>query len=78
MELCARTLVEVRVARSPQEIAEHHAVRAAVFVHEQGIFAEHDRDAWDDCAIKAIATISSPPSSSLKPCNKRPNWPVIR
>ena len=58
MELCARTLVEVRVARSAQEIAAHHAVRAAVFVHEQGIFAEHDRDAWDDCAVKVIATIA--------------------
>ena len=58
MELCARTVVEVRVARSPEDVAAHHAVREAVFVEEQGIFEEHDRDAWDGGAIKVVASIA--------------------
>jgi len=58
MELCARTLVEVRVARSRQDVAAHHAVRSAVFVEEQGIFPEHDRDEWDEGAIKVVASIA--------------------
>lgn len=57
MELCARTLVEVRVARSERDVAAHHAVREAVFVHEQSIFAGHDRDEWDDGATKVVAAI---------------------
>lgn len=57
MELCARTVVQVRVARSPADMAAHHAVREAVFVHEQRIFAGHDRDAWDEAAIKVVASI---------------------
>jgi putative N-acetyltransferase (TIGR04045 family) len=58
MELCARTLVQVRVARSREDLDAHHAVREAVFVREQGIFAEHDRDAWDDTATKVVAAIA--------------------
>ena len=58
MELCARTVVEVRVARSPEDVAAHHAVREAVFVAEQGIFDGHDRDAWDEGAIKVVASIA--------------------
>ena len=58
MDLCARTFVAVRVAHSPQEIDAHHAVREAVFVREQAIFPEHDRDEWDAGAIKVVATIA--------------------
>ena len=58
MELCARTVVEVRVARSPADVAAHHAVREAVFVAEQGIFEGDDRDAWDEGAVKVVASIS--------------------
>jgi putative N-acetyltransferase (TIGR04045 family) len=58
MELCARTLIEVRVARSPADVAAHHAVREAVFVSEQRIFEGHDRDAWDEGAVKVVATIA--------------------
>ena len=57
MELCGRTFVRVRLARSEAEVAAHHAVRQAVFVTEQGIFADHDRDEWDATALKVIATI---------------------
>lgn len=39
-----------RVAAVPGERALHHAIRAAVFVDEQGLFAGSDRDAHDDAA----------------------------
>lgn len=57
MDLCARTRLEVRVARSAQDVAAHHAVREAVFVHEQGIFSGHDRDEWDPGALKVVAAV---------------------
>ena len=57
MELCARNLVEVRVAVRPEDVAAHHAVREAVFVHEQGIFAGSDRDEWDEGATRVVASI---------------------
>jgi putative N-acetyltransferase (TIGR04045 family) len=37
-----------RVARTPKDRALHFAIRHAVFVEEQGIFAEDDRDDHDD------------------------------
>lgn len=49
--------VDVRVARTTQDIAAHHAVRRAVFVEEQGIFADDDRDAWDADAVKVVADL---------------------
>jgi putative N-acetyltransferase (TIGR04045 family) len=57
MELCGRTFVRVRLARSDAELAAHHAIRREVFVTEQGIFSEHDHDEWDATALKVIATI---------------------
>jgi putative N-acetyltransferase (TIGR04045 family) len=57
MELCGRTLVRVRLACSEAEVEAHHAVRRAVFVTEQGIFADDDHDEWDATALKVIATI---------------------
>jgi putative N-acetyltransferase (TIGR04045 family) len=36
------------VARAPGELERHFAVRHAVFVEEQAIFAGHDRDGFDD------------------------------
>lgn len=57
MELCARNLVQVRVAERPEDVAAHHAVREAVFVREQGIFEGSDRDEWDDGATKVVASI---------------------
>lgn len=45
----------VRVAVSDEDIAAHHAVRREVFVTEQGIFDDDDRDVWDDHAVKVVA-----------------------
>jgi putative N-acetyltransferase (TIGR04045 family) len=39
---------ECRVATSVEERARHYAVRRAVFVVEQRLFPDDDRDAWDD------------------------------
>jgi putative N-acetyltransferase (TIGR04045 family) len=47
--------VDVRIARTAEDLAAHHAVRRAVFVEEQGIFEDDDRDAWDDTAVKVVA-----------------------
>ncbi|MGD9570595.1 MAG: MSMEG_0567/Sll0786 family nitrogen starvation N-acetyltransferase [Thermoleophilia bacterium] len=47
--------VDVRVARDEADVAAHHAVRRAVFVTEQAIFDDDDRDAWDDAAVKVVA-----------------------
>lgn len=52
-----RATVEVRVAACPEDVAAHHAVREAVFVREQGIFPESDRDGWDDGATKLVAVV---------------------
>jgi putative N-acetyltransferase (TIGR04045 family) len=47
--------LDVRVARTGEDLAAHHAIRRAVFVEEQGIFEDDDRDAWDDGAVKVVA-----------------------
>ena len=47
--------LDVRVAVSDEDVAEHHRVRHEVFVREQGIFAVDDRDGWDEGAVKVIA-----------------------
>jgi putative N-acetyltransferase (TIGR04045 family) len=49
--------VGVRVAHTPEDLEAHHRVRRAVFVEEQGIFRDDDRDAWDDDAVKVVADI---------------------
>lgn len=49
--------VDVRVARTSEDLEAHHRVRRAVFVEEQRIFAHDDLDAWDDAAVKVIAEI---------------------
>ncbi len=48
---------DVRIAVTEDDLAAHHAVRRSVFVAEQGIFAEDDRDARDDSAIKVVAAL---------------------
>jgi putative N-acetyltransferase (TIGR04045 family) len=47
--------VDVRVALSDEDVAAHHRVRREVFVHEQGIFVDDDRDGWDDGAVRVVA-----------------------
>jgi putative N-acetyltransferase (TIGR04045 family) len=49
--------LDVRVARSEQDLAAHHRVRHAVFVQEQGIFELSDIDAWDPDAVHVVASL---------------------
>ena len=44
--LC-RIVLFVRLCRTPRQLAAHHAVRQAVFVDEQEMFAGDDRDERD-------------------------------
>jgi putative N-acetyltransferase (TIGR04045 family) len=39
-----------RLARSERERAAYFELRRSIFCAEQGLFAGHDRDAWDDVA----------------------------
>ncbi|HLM64683.1 MAG TPA: MSMEG_0567/Sll0786 family nitrogen starvation N-acetyltransferase [Acidimicrobiales bacterium] len=43
-----RTDVACRVAHDPWMVAEHHRIREEVFVREQALFQESDRDGRDD------------------------------
>ena len=47
--------LDLRVALSDEDVADHHRVRHEVFVREQGIFTGDDRDGWDDGAVKVVA-----------------------
>jgi putative N-acetyltransferase (TIGR04045 family) len=47
--------LDVRVAVTGEDVAEHHRVRHEVFVREQAIFAVDDRDGWDEGAVKVVA-----------------------
>ena len=47
-DLVHRTGVVCRVADDPWMVAEHHCIRDQVFVREQGLFHDSDRDGHDD------------------------------
>lgn len=47
--------VEVRLARTPEELAGHFRVREEVFVDEQGLFDGTDRDQWDEAGLHIVA-----------------------
>ena len=49
--------LDVRVALADEDVAAHHRVRREVFVREQRIFAEDDRDGWDEDAVKVVALL---------------------
>ena len=50
--------VEVNLASTIDEFAGHFRVRRQVFVDEQGLFEETDRDRWDDTALHVVAIIA--------------------
>jgi putative N-acetyltransferase (TIGR04045 family) len=50
--------LDVRVAATARDLVAHHEVRHEVFVREQGIFAEDDRDGWDEDAVKVVASLA--------------------
>jgi putative N-acetyltransferase (TIGR04045 family) len=54
-----RTEVVCAPVCTPEQLADHHRIRHAVFVQEQGIFAESDVDAHDaaDGVVHVLATV---------------------
>lgn len=51
--------VEVYIARTAAELAGHFEVRRQVFVDEQGLFDQTDRDRWDDTALHVVAVVDT-------------------
>jgi putative N-acetyltransferase (TIGR04045 family) len=62
---CARQLV-CREARTPVEVADHHAIRHRVFVEEQAIFAGTDRDDRDGAAVKLVGYLDGIAAGSVR------------
>jgi putative N-acetyltransferase (TIGR04045 family) len=56
------------LARSPEEIAWHYAIRRAVFVDEQAIFSGDDRDERDDdkATLHAIGSVGTRPGGAVR------------
>lgn len=50
-----RPVADVRLAASDAELAGHFAVRREVFVDDQRLFEQTDRDHWDDTALHVVA-----------------------
>jgi putative N-acetyltransferase (TIGR04045 family) len=61
----ARPLV-CREARTPVEVADHHAIRHRVFVEEQGIFDGSDRDDRDGLAVKLVGYLDGVAAGSVR------------
>lgn len=66
-ELSEGTLA-CRVAGTTLERQWHEAVRAAVFVHEQGLFAGTDLDSWDadPATVKVIGLAGGRPAGAVR------------
>ena len=47
--------VTAELAREPWQVAAYFALRREIFAREQGLFAECDRDRFDDCASPIVA-----------------------
>jgi putative N-acetyltransferase (TIGR04045 family) len=62
----ARTIC--RIVTSSADIAEHHRIRAEVFVTEQKLFAEDDRDSFDDLdsTLKVVAFRGHDPAGTVR------------
>ena len=49
--------VELTIARTAEHLAEYYQVRREIFVLEQGVFQDSDRDAHDDEGIPIVALV---------------------
>lgn len=60
--------VECRPVRTPAELADHHRIRCAVFVSEQGLFVGNDRDEHDDdpATIHVLGFEDSVPGGTVR------------
>lgn len=57
-----------RVATTPDELLAHHAVRHAVFVVEQGVFADSDLDAHDasSATLHVVGTVDGQVAGTVR------------
>lgn len=57
-----------RPVLDPAELAEHHRIRRAVFVAEQGLFSCDDRDAHDDLAstVHVLGLVDGAPAGTVR------------
>lgn len=60
--------VACRLVGDGPDLAEHHRVRHAVFVIEQGVFAGSDRDARDDepTTLHALGLVDGKPAGAVR------------
>lgn len=64
----AATALHCRPVEGADELAVHHAVRAAVFVDEQALFAGDDRDASDDdpATVHVLGFVGGVPAGTVR------------
>jgi putative N-acetyltransferase (TIGR04045 family) len=60
--------IDCHVADSEHELEAHFRLRLAVFVHEQGLFAEDDRDERDDepGTLHAVGMVDGDPCGAVR------------
>lgn len=67
-----------RVARDPDELAGHFAVRRAIFVEAQGLFDRDDRDVHDDdpATLHAVGVAGGHVAGAVRlyPLGDGPSW----
>jgi putative N-acetyltransferase (TIGR04045 family) len=68
--------IECRVASSEDELEAHFELRRAVFVSEQKLFADDDRDERDDesATLHAVGTIDGEPCGAVRLYPLEPTW----
>ena len=54
-----KSKVNTRIAETPEEVEAHFTIRRKVFVNEQGLFKESDRDEFDENAVPIICEVEN-------------------
>ena len=58
-------------ATTQRELLEAYRIRHEIFVTEQKLFGESDRDAWDDRAIHIVALLHDQVIGTVRVCEER-------
>jgi putative N-acetyltransferase (TIGR04045 family) len=68
VSLTAPHAVACRLVEHPDELAAHHAIRRAVFVAEQGVFAGSDADARDadPATLHVLGLVGGVPGGTVR------------
>jgi putative N-acetyltransferase (TIGR04045 family) len=74
-------VAECRNVAAPGELDQHLAIRRQVFVAEQGIFADDDRDRWDDdpATVHVIGYVDGVAAGTVRlyPLRRQPDGRVL-